>query len=105
MNAYGNPILHNIIKHGKMLSMMVINSAFTWAGWWASEIEMIRSSRVLILLLYASSKIKLISLWVLSTNEGSDVESGLCGGSKSIDLNKDEWEEDVVEAVCDEIEV
>ena len=65
--------------------MMVMSSALTWSDCDASEIEMIRSSYVLIRLLGGSSAIRLISSQVLSTNEGSDVESGLGGGSKSID--------------------
>ena len=70
--------------------MMVISSAFTWSGCEASEIEMIKSSYVLIRLLGGSSAMSLMSSQVLSTNEGSDVESGLGGGSKSIDWSNDE---------------
>ena len=39
----------------------------------------------------------LMSSQVLSTNEGSDVESGLGGDSKSIDWRNDEGQEGVVE--------
>ena len=77
--------------------MMVISSALTWSGCEASEIEMIRSSYVLIRLLGGSSAMSLMSSQVLSTNEGSDVESGLGGDSKSIDWGNNEGQEGVAE--------